>query len=87
MHSKTDAARAPLSAAPEDTLNYPWDAHPGPDQVVEIMPGLLWLRLKLPFRLNHVNIYLLKDGGGWALVDTGFGNDDTPHGKNCSTVR
>lgn len=60
-----------------EVLRYPWDAHPGPDQVVEIAPGVLWLRLKLPFRLNHVNIYLLEDGGGWAMVDTGFGNDAT----------
>lgn len=82
MHSKTDAAK-PDSAAqtadpkPADPLRYPWEAHPGPDQVVEVMPGVLWLRLKLPFRLNHVNIYLLDDGDGWAVVDTGFGNDET----------
>ena len=41
------------------------------------MPGVLWIRLKLPFRLNHVNIYLLADGDGWAMVDTGFGNEET----------
>uniref|UniRef100_Q07H77 Beta-lactamase domain protein n=1 Tax=Rhodopseudomonas palustris (strain BisA53) TaxID=316055 RepID=Q07H77_RHOP5 len=72
MHSKADA-----SAAPVDALRYPWESHPGPDQAVEIMPGVLWLRLKLPFRLNHVNIYLLADGDGFAMVDTGFGNDAT----------
>ena len=38
---------------------------------------MLWVRLKLPFRLNHVNIYLLADGDGWAMVDSGFGNEDT----------
>ena len=72
MHSKADAN--PVAV---DALRYPWESHPGPDQVVEIMPGVLWLRLKLPFRLNHVNIYLLADGDGWAMVDTGFGNDAT----------
>ena len=41
-----------------EALRYPWENHPGDDQVVEVMPGVLWLRLKLPFRLNHVNIYL-----------------------------
>jgi glyoxylase-like metal-dependent hydrolase (beta-lactamase superfamily II) len=60
-----------------EALRSPWDAHPGPDQVVELAPGVLWLRLQLPFRLNHVNIYLLEDGDGWAMVDTGFGNDAT----------
>ena len=62
---------------PTDALHYPWESHPGPDQVVEVLPGVLWLRLKLPFRLNHVNVYLIADGDGWALFDTGFGNEAT----------
>jgi glyoxylase-like metal-dependent hydrolase (beta-lactamase superfamily II) len=72
MHSKTDALQSPI-----DALRYPWDKHPGPADVVEVVPGVLWIRLDLPFRLNHVNIYLLADGDGWAMVDTGFGNDET----------
>src|SRR6476619_6660000 len=72
MHSKTDTV--PSSA---EALRYPWENHPGHDQVVEVMPGVLWVRLKLPFRLNHVNIYLLADCDGWAMVDSGFGNEET----------
>src|SRR6201998_1449400 len=72
MHSKTDKIQS--SAEP---LRYPWEAHPGPDQVVEVMAGVLWVRLKLPFRLDHVNIYLLADGEGWAMVDSGFGNEES----------
>jgi glyoxylase-like metal-dependent hydrolase (beta-lactamase superfamily II) len=72
MHSKAD-----VITPPSDDLRYPWDSHPGADQVVEITDGVLWIRLKLPFRLNHVNIYLLADGDGWTMVDTGFGNDTT----------
>lgn len=71
MHSKA----APNN--PPDVLRYPWEAHPGPQEVVEVAPGILWIRLKLPFRLDHVNIYLVADGEGWAMVDTGFGNDAT----------
>lgn len=72
MHSRTDSIQSPAEA-----LRYPWESHPGPDQIVEVMPGVLWVRLKLPFRLNHVNIYLLADGDGWAMVDAGFGNEET----------
>jgi glyoxylase-like metal-dependent hydrolase (beta-lactamase superfamily II) len=72
MHSKPDAIQSSVEA-----LRYPWENHPGPDQVVEVMPGVLWVRLKLPFRLNHVNIYLLADGDGWAMVDSGFGNEES----------
>jgi glyoxylase-like metal-dependent hydrolase (beta-lactamase superfamily II) len=72
MHSRTDTIHSSAEA-----LRYPWDAHPGPDQVVEVMPGVLWVRLKLPFRLNHVNIYLIADGDGFAMVDSGFGNEES----------
>lgn len=50
---------------------------PAPGTLVEIAPGVLWLRLALPFRLNHVNIYLLADDGGWAVFDAGLGNEAT----------
>src|SRR4029077_5208783 len=72
MHSKTETAQSSAEA-----LRYPWENHPGHDQVVEVRPGVLWVRLKLPFRLNHVNIYLLADGDGWAMVDSGFGNEES----------
>src|SRR5260221_4687284 len=72
MHSKTDTVQSAAEA-----LRSPWENHPGQDQVVEVMPGILWARLKLPFRLNHVNIYLLADGDGWAMIDSGFGDEET----------
>ena len=55
MHSKTDSTYSSAEA-----LRYPFENHPGHDQVVEVVPGVLWVRLKLPFRLNHVNIYLFR---------------------------
>src|ERR1044072_8239990 len=71
MHSKAEIHSS------AEALRYPWENHPGHDQVVEVTSGVLWVRLKLPFRLNHVNIYLLADGDGWAIVDSGFGNEET----------
>ncbi len=44
---------------------------------IEIMPGIIWIRLALPFALNHVNIYLIDDGKGWAALDTGLGDHAT----------
>ena len=63
--------------SPADALRYPWETPPGPNEVIEVMPGVLWVRLKLPFRLNHVNVYLLADGDGWAMIDSGFGNEES----------
>jgi glyoxylase-like metal-dependent hydrolase (beta-lactamase superfamily II) len=57
------------------TLEFPFPQPPGPGEVIEVAPGLLWLRLPLPYRLNHVNLYLIVDDGGWAVVDTGLGTD------------
>jgi glyoxylase-like metal-dependent hydrolase (beta-lactamase superfamily II) len=60
---------------PEDGLRYPWAAPPGPGETLEIADGVLWARLPLPFRPDHLNAYLLDDGDGWTIVDTGL---DTP---------
>jgi glyoxylase-like metal-dependent hydrolase (beta-lactamase superfamily II) len=38
----------------------------------EVAPGILLFRLPLPTRLNHINVYLLEDEGGWAVIDTGM---------------
>jgi glyoxylase-like metal-dependent hydrolase (beta-lactamase superfamily II) len=50
---------------------------PAPGEVIEAAPGLLWARFPLPFALNHVNVYLVEDRGGWAVVDTGIGDEPT----------
>ena len=58
--------------APEG-LRYPWDTPPVPGQeAIEVAPGVLWLRLPLPMKLDHVNVYALDDGDSWTVVDTGF---------------
>ncbi|MCU0988702.1 MAG: MBL fold metallo-hydrolase [Xanthomonadales bacterium] len=58
-------------------LSYPFDEVPETGQAVDIVPGVMWLRLPLPFLLNHINVWLLRDGPGWALVDTGLFTETT----------
>lgn len=58
-----------------ETLTFPYPEPPPPGGVRPIAPGVLWLRLPLPYRLDHVNIYLIEDGDGWAALDTGLGDD------------
>jgi glyoxylase-like metal-dependent hydrolase (beta-lactamase superfamily II) len=58
-------------------LSFPHPTPPAPGQALEVAPGLLWVRLALPFRLDHVNVYLLDDGAGWAVLDTGLDNEAT----------
>jgi glyoxylase-like metal-dependent hydrolase (beta-lactamase superfamily II) len=28
--------------------------------------------MPLPFALDHINLWLLEDGAGWTIVDTGY---------------
>jgi glyoxylase-like metal-dependent hydrolase (beta-lactamase superfamily II) len=50
---------------------------PGVGQAATVAPGILWVRMPLPFALNHVNIWLLEDDAGWTVVDTGIGSNRT----------
>jgi glyoxylase-like metal-dependent hydrolase (beta-lactamase superfamily II) len=51
-----------------------FDAAPEYGEPVALDEGLWWLRLQLPFALNHVNLVLAEDDDGWTLVDTGLGD-------------
>jgi len=56
-----------------DPLTYPFTAPPADAATLEVAPGVFWLRLPLPFALDHINVWLLDDRDGWTLVDTGVG--------------
>jgi glyoxylase-like metal-dependent hydrolase (beta-lactamase superfamily II) len=56
-------------------LRYPRAESPPLGEPVEIAPGVLWLRLPLPYALDHVNVYLFEEEGGWGLFDTGISDD------------
>ena len=71
---RPDAAQAGEPAAAH-ALVYPCGEPPAPGSVREVAPGVLWLRMPLPFALNHINLWAIADqdahGPGWAIVDTG----------------
>jgi glyoxylase-like metal-dependent hydrolase (beta-lactamase superfamily II) len=52
-------------------------AFPRQGEVIEVAEGMLWTRFALPFALNHVNVFLVEDQGGWAAIDTGLGDEAT----------
>lgn len=55
-------------------LEFPFAVPPKPLEMIEAAPGVFWIRLPLPFRLDHVNVYLIEDGGGFTLIDSGIDN-------------
>lgn len=58
-------------------LEYPFDTRPQRGQSMEVAPGVRWIRMPLPFTLNHINVWAIDDSTGWALVDTGLRTDET----------
>lgn len=45
--------------------------------MLAVAPGIYWLRMSLPFQLDHINLWLLADGDDWLAVDTGFADETT----------
>lgn len=65
---------ARLAPAPEERrgLLYPFGtARPADGALGEVADGVFWLRMPLPFSLDHINLWLLDGGDHWAIVDTG----------------
>jgi glyoxylase-like metal-dependent hydrolase (beta-lactamase superfamily II) len=51
---------------------YPCGEPPEPGVTHVVAPGVRWVRMPLPFSLKWINLWLLEDGDGWTIVDTGI---------------
>ena len=64
-----------------DPLVYEFqEAVPADGQVTEVANGVFWARMPMGGRLSHINVWLLRDGDGWTIVDTGLQRDEV---KTC----
>lgn len=59
------------------TLIYPLGDAPAGGEVKQVAPGVLWVRMPLPFALQWINLWLLEDADGWTIVDTGIATEQT----------
>lgn len=66
-----------MTSVPEVTMRHPWEVPPAPGEAIEVAEGVLWMRLPLPMKLDHVNVYALDDGDSWTVIDTGFSSKKT----------
>jgi glyoxylase-like metal-dependent hydrolase (beta-lactamase superfamily II) len=67
---------APITSAMSYTPDYPFKKLEY-GETLEVAPGIHWVRMPLPFALNHINLWLLEDGDSWTVVDTGYNVDST----------
>ena len=51
-------------------LVYPFAEKPAPGECIEVADGVLWLRMPIPFQLDHINLWLLREDDGWTVIDT-----------------
>lgn len=59
-----------------DPLTYRFeDRVPRPGNVTELADGVFWIRMPMGGRLDHINVWILRDGDGWTVVDTGLPTD------------
>jgi glyoxylase-like metal-dependent hydrolase (beta-lactamase superfamily II) len=56
---------------------FPFTELPAIGTTLEVASGIRWLRMPLPFALDHINLWLLADGADWTAVDTGLATDVT----------
>jgi glyoxylase-like metal-dependent hydrolase (beta-lactamase superfamily II) len=75
-------AHPPMANTQEAALHYRFgDTLPAMGTTLEVAPGVRWLRMKLPFALDHINLWLLRDRQdgieGWTIVDCGIADDGT----------
>ncbi|MBL8545501.1 MAG: MBL fold metallo-hydrolase [Hyphomonadaceae bacterium] len=66
---------APARVKPK--LEYPLGDRPDPGVAREIAAGVYWISMPLPFALQWINLWLIEDGDGWTIVDTGMGMEQT----------
>ena len=67
---------APLR--PEEALlNYPFPNIPNAGELFQVTEGIFWIRMPLPFALDHINLWLLADEvdgkPSWTIIDCGVG--------------
>jgi len=65
----------------EQQLHYPFgDTLPASGETLDVAPGVKWIRMALPFALDHINLWLLRDEiddpnqpgariQGWTIID------------------
>jgi glyoxylase-like metal-dependent hydrolase (beta-lactamase superfamily II) len=66
-----------MNASLPALLGFPFAAPPPVGGSTEVADGIFWLRMPLPFALDHINLWLLADGESWTQVDCGYGDAAT----------
>ena len=60
-----------------DEITFPFPDYPAAGTATEVADGIFWVSTTVPFKaLKQVNLWLLRDGPGWTMIDCGYGKPD-----------
>jgi glyoxylase-like metal-dependent hydrolase (beta-lactamase superfamily II) len=60
----------------EHQLDYPLgDTLPPGGTKMEVAPGIYWVRMPLPFALDHINLWLVRESDSWTIIDCGVATE------------
>ncbi|MGH8228110.1 MAG: MBL fold metallo-hydrolase, partial [Steroidobacteraceae bacterium] len=65
----------PASDLARSSLDYLPLEPPAPGEITRVAEGVHWLRSPLPGELDHISLWLLERGAGFALIDTGLASE------------
>ena len=72
MDAKTESM--PAAASVIDGLEFPFADYPAAGAATEVADGIFWVSTPVPFvGLKQVNLWLLRDGEGWTMIDCSYG--------------
>jgi glyoxylase-like metal-dependent hydrolase (beta-lactamase superfamily II) len=72
-----DARNTPTKTNVIDGLEFPFPDYPAPGSAIEVADGIFWVSTPVPFvGLKQVNLWLLRDGDGWTMIDCGYNRED-----------
>jgi glyoxylase-like metal-dependent hydrolase (beta-lactamase superfamily II) len=74
---RVDLDPASPADVPAEALSFPFERIPDGGEVVSVAEGVYWLRMPLPFSLDHINLWLLEARDQWTIVDTGISSPQT----------
>lgn len=71
------------TAQSQPALSFPFDTLPETGATLEVAPGVRWVRMRLPFALDHINLWLLDDDDRVVVIDCGYASSDTEEAWNA----
>lgn len=73
--ARSDVSATHGNPCADEAVLFPFQPPEPGGAPVEVAEGVLWFRMPMPMKLDHVNVYAIKDHDGWCVIDTGLNTE------------